>query len=72
MQHLPSSVLSKHQEKHFLETADYYKSRKENNLAIQQLARGFLYCVKAKVPFDDSDFTRIRETIIDLTETGFI
>lgn len=59
-------------ERHFLETADYYKSRKEDHLAIQQLARGFLYCVKAKVPFDDSDFTRIRETIIDLTETGFI
>ena len=59
-------------EKHFLQTADYYKSRKERRLAIQELARGFLYCVKAKVPFNDSDFTAIREEIIDLTETGFL
>ena len=59
-------------EKHFLEYANYHTSRKEPKLAIEQLSRGFLYCVKAKIPFDDPDFTKIRENIIDLTETDYM
>lgn len=59
-------------EKHFLESAAYYKSRRETHLAIEELARGFLYCVKAKVPFNDPDFTEIRNSIIDLTEKKYL
>ena len=59
-------------EKDFLKTAQYHLSRREKDQAIEELARGFLYCVKANVAFTDPDFTQIRDTIIDLTETDYL
>ncbi|MCB2181531.1 MAG: hypothetical protein KQH63_05870 [Desulfobulbaceae bacterium] len=59
-------------EKDFLESARYHLSRREKEIAIDELARGFLYCVKAKVAFNDPDFTEIRDKIIELTETNYL
>ncbi|WP_022668976.1 hypothetical protein [Desulfospira joergensenii] len=59
-------------EKDFLETARYHLSRREKDLAVKELARGFLYCVKAKIAPKDPDFTHIRENIIKLTETDYL
>lgn len=70
-----ASVIQKQFEKRerdFLESAQYHLSRRENDLAIQELARGFLYCVKAKTALNDPDFTHIREKIIQLTETDYL
>jgi len=55
----------------YLQDAQYHLSRSEKDKAVDNLALGFLYCVKAKVPFDDPDFTQIREKILDLTEGRF-
>ena len=59
-------------EKSYLKSARYHLSRREKDIAIKKLARGFLYCVKAKINFKDSDFTEIREKIIQLTETDYL
>lgn len=59
-------------EKHFLENAQYYISRREKDQAVNELAKGFLYCVKAKVAFNDHDFTEIRNNILKLTEIDFL
>ncbi len=59
-------------EKDFLENARYHLARREKNKAVQKLARGFLYSVKAKVALNDPDFTEIRDKIIDLTETNYL
>ncbi|MCD6535281.1 MAG: hypothetical protein J7L25_14575 [Deltaproteobacteria bacterium] len=59
-------------EKSFLQDAKYHLSRHENEKALQKLAQGFLYCIKAKVKTDDPDFSAIRDKIITLTETGFL
>jgi hypothetical protein len=59
-------------ERTFLQNATYHISRRETKLAIDELAKGFLYCVKAKVGFNDPDFTEIRNKIVELTEVNFI
>ncbi|RLB70594.1 MAG: hypothetical protein DRH03_06920 [Deltaproteobacteria bacterium] len=70
-----AGVISKQfdkRESNFLQDANYFLSRHENDKALQKLAQGFLYCIKAKVKADDPDFRTIRDKIIKLTETGFI
>jgi hypothetical protein len=59
-------------ERTFMQTATYHISRREMKPAIDELAKGFLYCVKAKVDFNDPDFTEIRNKSVELTETNFI
>jgi hypothetical protein len=70
-----AQVIDKHfekREKKFLEDAQYYLSRRELTRALDMLAQGFLYCVKAKVAPSDNDFAAIRDNIIQLTEVGFL
>lgn len=59
-------------EKDFMNNARFFISRRETNKAIDELARGFLYCVKAKVKINDPDYTDIRNTGIALTEKDFL
>lgn len=59
-------------EKGFLLDAKYHLSRHEEEKALQKLAQGFLYCIKAKVKTDDPDFSAIRDKIIKLTEIDFL
>lgn len=59
-------------EKDFMDNARFFMSRRETNKALDELAQGFLYCVKAKVKIDDPDYTNIRNTGIALTEKDFL
>ncbi|MAE94735.1 MAG: hypothetical protein CL910_08760 [Deltaproteobacteria bacterium] len=56
----------------YLEDARYRLSRREPERAMEPLARGFLYCVKARVAEDDEHFVALRELISEHTESGFL
>ncbi len=56
----------------FLKDAKYHLSRKEADQAIDFLAQGFLYSVKAKIDPADPDFTEIKKLIVEETERDFI
>ncbi len=59
-------------EHNFLVDAKYHLSRHENDLALDKLAQGFLYCIKAKIKTSDPDYSELRDRIIKLTEIGFL
>jgi len=52
----------------YLQDARYHLSRKEYQQGLNNLAYGFLYCVKAKIPSSNPDFKKIVDTVLDLTE----
>ena len=70
-----AAVIQKQFEKRerlFLGEARYYLTRREIEKVMNPLARGFLYCVKAKVKSDDSDFVALRNMILEQTEQNFL
>jgi hypothetical protein len=56
----------------FLVDAKYYLSRHENDKALDKLAQGFLYCIKAKIKTSDPDYTEVRDKAIKFTEIDFL
>ncbi|MCP5003852.1 MAG: hypothetical protein GY941_07860 [Planctomycetes bacterium] len=56
----------------FLQDAKYHIARKEVDRAINFLAQGFLYCVKAQIAQDNSYFSEIRKLIVEETERNFL
>ena len=64
-------ILAKFDQRHkrFYEKAQYYIGRQEFDPAVEALAKGYLYCVRANVPKDDEWFLKIRQlAFYDLTE----
>ncbi len=59
-------------QKALLEEAKYRLARRERDLAVQPLARGFLYCVRAKVPASDAAYSELRDLAVEQTERGFL
>lgn len=55
-------------EANFLQTAHYHLSRQEPRKGLDNLAYGFLYCIKAQIPNDNGDFQKTVQTILQLTE----
>lgn len=55
-------------EKAFLEEAEYFLARKEEDKAMDPLAQGFLYSVKAKVDPKDPNLKKLRDLILEHTE----
>lgn len=56
----------------YLEDARYRLARHERDQAMEPLASGFLYAVKAKVPEDDPAYGELLDLIVAETETGFL
>ncbi|MCP5070043.1 MAG: hypothetical protein GY946_26030 [bacterium] len=60
------------QQKMFLDKARYRIARREFDLAVKPLARGFLYCVQAKINPADQHFVVLRDLAVKQTERGFL
>ena len=56
----------------YLQEANYYMSRHEKTKALDPLAWGYLYCVKADVAQNDMDYSQIREKIVRYTEDNYL
>lgn len=62
----------RNREKLFLENALNHIERQEMDLAVDELAKGYLFCTRSELDESNPDFKAIRNKIIELTEKEFI